>query len=445
MVRQPTERRSIWADAICINQDNDQERGHQVSVMGRIYSTAKRVLICLGPDPKGHAECVASLLAQLDKYILETAKDCNYVINSFPYPESSDPIFSDPRWSDYKVMAEHPWFERGWVVQEAGLAAEAALLWGAKSIPWPSLMRVATWLIYRAQAITKAPRTGINYLHRMLHNRRDPLISMVISGSTYDDTPLRILNGARFFKLPDSRDRLYAILPLAKETFKLAPDYSRHVQEVYFEFTRDYLLPIYGAKFLGHVQHNRDTIETGTSWVPGWDTTEYNYVVPAQATPIMPNSLNDSQPVYLPKSRTLRVLGVISDSILSRSEAFTHQTSIDDIANLWRSVAGSSCPLHYSPPSRLRAFLSCLYLGFADGELKTWERQKAAYASRLTEINELSDNATSEANHYKIVGDAWFASKEIFENEEEDGQLYPFSPMLGRGTARDWEEWGIEE
>jgi len=42
--------RLVWVDAICINQDDDQERGHQVSKMATIYKTCSRVVVYLGSD-----------------------------------------------------------------------------------------------------------------------------------------------------------------------------------------------------------------------------------------------------------------------------------------------------------------------------------------------------------------------------------------------------------
>jgi hypothetical protein len=39
----------LWIDALCINQEDDQEKGHQVAMMGRIYSQAVSVLIWLEP------------------------------------------------------------------------------------------------------------------------------------------------------------------------------------------------------------------------------------------------------------------------------------------------------------------------------------------------------------------------------------------------------------
>lgn len=40
--------RVLWADAVCIDQSNLRERGHQVALMGRLYSKTARVLVWLG-------------------------------------------------------------------------------------------------------------------------------------------------------------------------------------------------------------------------------------------------------------------------------------------------------------------------------------------------------------------------------------------------------------
>ena len=37
-----------WCNALCINQNDDQEKGHQVNQMGQIYSEAQKVLVWLG-------------------------------------------------------------------------------------------------------------------------------------------------------------------------------------------------------------------------------------------------------------------------------------------------------------------------------------------------------------------------------------------------------------
>lgn len=40
----PDQDRIVWVDAICINQNNNKERGHQVRHMSNIYKRAARVV-----------------------------------------------------------------------------------------------------------------------------------------------------------------------------------------------------------------------------------------------------------------------------------------------------------------------------------------------------------------------------------------------------------------
>ncbi|KKY36384.1 putative het domain-containing protein [Diaporthe ampelina] len=71
-VRLPDRPRSVWADSICIDQDNLDEKGHQVQFMGEIYSNASRVLICLGSDDEGNAQKAMSIAKDVSNMIAET-------------------------------------------------------------------------------------------------------------------------------------------------------------------------------------------------------------------------------------------------------------------------------------------------------------------------------------------------------------------------------------
>ena len=48
-LRDPTLPRIMWIDAVCINQDDLEERSSQVNFMAKIYSYANQVVIWLGP------------------------------------------------------------------------------------------------------------------------------------------------------------------------------------------------------------------------------------------------------------------------------------------------------------------------------------------------------------------------------------------------------------
>jgi hypothetical protein len=112
-VRQPDAPRRIWADLICINQENLDEKSYQVAIMGQIYRHASCVLIHMGNDDGGHGPQVCSLLNDLcttiDGILPMIVKDWN----TFPYPNENDPILIDPRWDSLRQLLEVPWFTRG--------------------------------------------------------------------------------------------------------------------------------------------------------------------------------------------------------------------------------------------------------------------------------------------------------------------------------------------
>lgn len=49
-LRLPNTIRTLWIDAICINQDDVLERSQQVAMMSQIYAGARRVLVWFGED-----------------------------------------------------------------------------------------------------------------------------------------------------------------------------------------------------------------------------------------------------------------------------------------------------------------------------------------------------------------------------------------------------------
>ncbi|KIM96069.1 hypothetical protein OIDMADRAFT_90441, partial [Oidiodendron maius Zn] len=58
-VRSPTDEKVLWADAICINQEDPAERSAQVRIMRDIYERAHRVLVWLGREDKEDEQAIA--------------------------------------------------------------------------------------------------------------------------------------------------------------------------------------------------------------------------------------------------------------------------------------------------------------------------------------------------------------------------------------------------
>ena len=83
-VRLPTAARTLWADSICINQEDVTEKGQQVSLMGQLFKQTTRVLICVGSNNDGHAERFSSLLGELDDMVLKGIKKAGPSSDTFP-------------------------------------------------------------------------------------------------------------------------------------------------------------------------------------------------------------------------------------------------------------------------------------------------------------------------------------------------------------------------
>lgn len=176
--RRPDGQRAVWADAICISQEDEQEKGHQVRMMGQIYQRSRCTLICLGCSSQRWPREVAALISNVEKMMDEILDDPGFSgdWDSFPYPEADDPLLSDKRWKSWEKLVNEPWFERGWVVQEAALGPECRVLWAGEDIPWLSILRVEHWLSKRAFYLMQEPlgQGNLSTLHSIRYARQCP-------------------------------------------------------------------------------------------------------------------------------------------------------------------------------------------------------------------------------------------------------------------------------
>jgi hypothetical protein len=120
--------RVLWADSICINQEDFEEKAHQVAMMGRIFRSAERVLIYIGDDDMGHGEHVSSLLDDMRGKIESGLKQAESVQDAFPYPDDAAPILKDSRWESYSRLLLESWFDRGWVRTSTNGKSESHVL-----------------------------------------------------------------------------------------------------------------------------------------------------------------------------------------------------------------------------------------------------------------------------------------------------------------------------
>lgn len=351
--------RALWADSICIDQANLKEKGHQVALMGRIYSCSQRTLICLGSDPvhRNDAQEAFSVLIEANEMIERTFQnaDFTWATGSFPWPDTDDLLVNDPRWQSVLVMTELDWFERGWVVQEVALGREAFILWTGFTFPWPVLSRVYAWYTSRVRQMADKPDSVVWYLPPMFdqmyaHQRRLEVQTFYLHTiENIDGGILSVLEAARNLKLGDPRDRIYAFMALPflqNPVPALEPDYEQSHLYTYQAFALKYLDLTKSLNILLCVQHDEQISndKQENSWIPHWDR---GVVHP------FPNSLDkakgfgdsdtDSCKFIITEEKAgtspcLQVQAVLFDSVMFASSRLDEISTVEDVAALWQQI-----------------------------------------------------------------------------------------------------------
>lgn len=107
----------IWIDAICINQIDAQEKNDQVSIMSRIFGSAKSVRVWLGRLNEEEEESFVWFWLKL-----MFRRDFHKSVFGFKSFGVSDKYF--------RLLLGSEWFERVWVIQEVCLAREVFFHFG---------------------------------------------------------------------------------------------------------------------------------------------------------------------------------------------------------------------------------------------------------------------------------------------------------------------------
>jgi hypothetical protein len=293
--RSTSEPRLLWADALCINQKDDQEKGHQVKRMGEVYTNAERVLVWLGRDDEDVAEDAFALVYEAnayfaDSYLQADQEPRKMVPFTKPYPICMD----EKRWSRVAELCHLPWFKRVWTVQEIAVAKEGCLFWGSISIGIADVLEMITWTLLKKDfgdilamlfGYNMINLVGNLYIYQQYNTQRTEPWQRSRAGMTYlaafykDKTFSQVLDEARFLEASNPRDHVYAFLgcPAAKDSHGrtlVEADYTSSMDDLNIQLAYTLIEnPVEGSFVLFKVYHNdRQSLLGGMhpSWVPLW-------------------------------------------------------------------------------------------------------------------------------------------------------------------------------
>lgn len=132
----------VWADAICINQLDKNEKSHQVVLMTEIYRLCSKVYIWLGlPEP-------GSLTGNPFEFLEHFIQGKHF----YDFP-GFDRDKSTGRWiwkeneacsnilNDFLQVVKSSWWTRAWTVQECLLPRDNLVMFGTWTMKWDDMLK----------------------------------------------------------------------------------------------------------------------------------------------------------------------------------------------------------------------------------------------------------------------------------------------------------------
>jgi hypothetical protein len=221
--------RVLWIDAICINQEDLDERSSQVPLMRYIYPQASQVIVWVG-EQDDTSRLAMSTLEEWSSFVTED-------IFSKPHIRQEFQTRFGPRHHYESALIaissflQRPWFSRSWTLQEITLCQNATILCGEVEMLWISLYRA---FVVAVQAnldpfFVDDPQIFPNCVRVMILNwsgRND--------GVPPEPLP-QILSVSYQFETSDPRDKIYSLLSLAgiNELSLYDPRYDISVCDAY--------------------------------------------------------------------------------------------------------------------------------------------------------------------------------------------------------------------
>jgi hypothetical protein len=271
---------NIWADAICINQRNMQEKMEQVRMMGDIYKRAEAVFIWLG-EGKEDDFLGIFLMALICKVLKEEGPD----ISKGDVPTIIEPsglgLTQIPQklWSAMISILQRRWFWRAWVIQEYHRAKKRVFQCGSLEIDEAVLFgicrRISNHHNLRDFIVTTTAASQ-EELSKSTHCVLGPFFAFC-GIKPGQDSLATLLSRAGGLQSSDRRDRIFALVGLSSDTSVDIVDYHSDIEDVFRRIAEKEIRRFLASPnpsdvfvFLCMV-HNSESREGYSSWAPTFE------------------------------------------------------------------------------------------------------------------------------------------------------------------------------
>lgn len=333
-VRLPHHSRFLWADAVCINQDDTHERESQVRMMAYIYERAGCVLVSLGSD-NGDAEYGFGVLRSLSKLCEMQIEEHGGSMENVPVVELNDTgRYAALNWAACRSILARPWFLRAWIVQEVGLAKQVHVLCGRFSMDWHTLVQACFWITWKGRSLEEEHRLPVKHPVNtwVTYATPEAQAGHILRDSARKSAPrsfFDVLFRTRFHDATDPRDKIFAFLghATAKSLLEggghsIQVNYSMPFEELYTNVALRLLEQMQNLRLLCFVQHERQFLGFGPpSWVPRFHRTFEGWIMGSSRWPYYAAGIGAAlQWMYVEDEKALDIWGLEFDTVVSHSD-----------------------------------------------------------------------------------------------------------------------------
>ncbi|KAK0649747.1 heterokaryon incompatibility protein-domain-containing protein [Cercophora newfieldiana] len=241
-LRQKSESVMVWADALSIDQSNDDEKTQQIQLMPSIFASADSVAVWLGPEKDDSTQAIGLL--------------CDLASHGSPGLKLADAVSSSATRRALQAVVplfQRDYWKRLWVVQEIFNAKDITVYCGPTKVSWD---------VYQDASMTFRSERHLLERHiRVGNGRYGPTTDqftypqVLVSGGPaslpnlrpiveHTEEPLlEILRACRRKLASDPKDKLFGVLGILPQKVRneFRADYSLSLKEIYTEIV-DYIL-----------------------------------------------------------------------------------------------------------------------------------------------------------------------------------------------------------
>ena len=235
----------VWVDALCIDQQNRDERTQQVQLMTSIYTKASYVAIWLGSEADD-----SNLAVNLVEDVAKHAHSSDYITDLIKSGAGG------PGFPAVVALFERDYWRRLWVVQEVFNAKDIWVYCGSSKLHW-NVYKLASNVLwdhkadldltfpggYSHESGQRASQNQFTYSQVLAYQGPSSIPDIGSLMGLGEESLLEVMRACRRKLSADARDKVFGILGVLPEEIRteFPVDYNLSVKEVYINVV-DHLL-----------------------------------------------------------------------------------------------------------------------------------------------------------------------------------------------------------